>query len=45
MLNLSHARKSQVLRDPFCFVDGDFAYDRAERCGVVVDGTIVVSPH
>ena len=26
-------------------VDGDFASDRAERCGVVVDGNVVVFPH
>ena len=26
-------------------VDGYFASDGAERCGVVVDGTVVVFPH
>ena len=26
-------------------VDGEFASDGAERCGVVVDGTLVVFPH
>ena len=26
-------------------VDGDFASDWSERCGVVVDGTVVVFPH
>ena len=25
-------------------LDGDFASDGAERCGVVVDGTVVVFP-
>ena len=27
------------------FVDGDFASYWAERCGVVVDGDVVVFPH
>ena len=26
-------------------VDGDFSSDGNERCGVVVDGTVVVLPH
>ena len=26
-------------------VDGNFAFDGAERCGVIVDGTIVVFLH
>ena len=26
-------------------VDGDFASDGSEQCGIVVDGTVVVFPH